>query len=104
MSYARIGTAAALLSAIVCAAPQPVDAQRARPVATTVKAEDVGLTKAGVQRLVAALNDEVKAGNIPGGVLVVGRRGRTPCSSRSGSSTPNARRRWREMRSSASTR
>jgi CubicO group peptidase (beta-lactamase class C family) len=79
MHIFKPGTAAAIFGALLFAlAPQQAATQqRPIPTPTLTKAEDVGFSSAGLQRLVGALNDDVKAGTIPGGIVVIGRRGKT---------------------------
>ena len=69
--FATLGLAGGLL----LAAGLPADAQKAR--ATTATVEASGLSAERLQRLSAAIGDEVKAGTIPGALVVIGRKGRT---------------------------
>ena len=61
-----IGIAALAASALVASSPNTL-AQRAQPAALVKPAADAGFSAVGLQRLMTALQDEVKAGNIPGG-------------------------------------
>ncbi len=85
------GGAAALLL-VLATAPEAVAQQRAPLAAPTIaRAEDGGFSTAGVQRIVAALKDDVKSGTIPGGVLVVVRKGRTVAFEPFGDQDPEAK-------------
>jgi CubicO group peptidase (beta-lactamase class C family) len=54
----------------------PTDAAAQRATVTTAKPEDVGLSSARLKRAMSVLDAEVKAGTLPGAVLVIGRKGK----------------------------
>ena len=66
----------AILAATTAIVPV-AEAQRATPAAVTVvRPETVGLSTERLRRTMAALDAEVKAGNISGALLLIGRKGR----------------------------
>ncbi len=66
--------------------------------------EEVGFSAAGLERLRAALNSRIAAGNIPGAVAVVARNGRVAFHEAFGARDPAAGDPIGRTRSSASTR
>jgi CubicO group peptidase (beta-lactamase class C family) len=65
---------ALLLAQIVLPLVTPAAAQKAQASAT--KGDDVGLSAERLKRITTLLDEEVKAGTIPGALVVIGRKGR----------------------------
>jgi CubicO group peptidase (beta-lactamase class C family) len=91
MHLIRIATAGAVATAALLSISTWPAAAQQRPAPTLTKAEDVGFSSAGLQRLVASLKDDVKAGVIPGGIVVIGRRGKTVLFEPFGEQDPEAK-------------
>jgi CubicO group peptidase (beta-lactamase class C family) len=70
----RVSTATLALALIALSVPSTAFAQRT--ATTTAKPEDVGLSSAKLKKAMAVLEAEVKAGTLPGAILLIGRKGK----------------------------
>jgi CubicO group peptidase (beta-lactamase class C family) len=78
--------------ALVFGVAQHAVAQKALPAAKIdAKIDDTGLNADRLKRLTSALEEEVKAGNMPGALVMIGRKGRVPYFEAVGQLDPEAK-------------